>query len=47
MFRPEFARPLNGLPNLPSRQALYHAIDRQGLTDVATGGLGPIADLPS
>lgn len=44
MFRPEFARPLNGLPNLPTRQGLSHAIDRQGITDVSTGGLGPIAD---
>jgi len=44
MFRPEFARPLNGLPNLAVRQGLYHALDRAGITEVVTGGLGPTAD---
>ena len=44
MLRPEYAKPVNGLPNLPTRQGLYHAIDRQGITDVVTGGFGPIAD---
>lgn len=44
MLRPEYARPLNGLPNLTVRQALSHAIDRQGIADAATGGLGLPAD---
>ena len=44
MLRPEYAKPANGLPVLAVRQALYQAIDRQGITDVITGGLGPIAD---
>jgi len=26
------------------RQGLYHAIDRQSITDVVTGGLGPVSD---
>jgi len=43
-FRPEFARPTNGLTNLQVRQALYHAIDRATLADVATSGLSPVAD---
>ena len=36
--------PLNGLPNVTVRQALSHAIDRQGIADAATGGLGLPAD---
>jgi peptide/nickel transport system substrate-binding protein len=44
MMRPEYARPANGLPNVMVRQALYHAIDRQGIADAATGGLGLPAD---
>jgi peptide/nickel transport system substrate-binding protein len=44
MMRPEYARPLNGLPNVTVRQGLYHAIDRQGMADAATGGLGLPAD---
>lgn len=44
MFRPEFARPLNGLPNLAVRQGLSHALDRAGIAEVATGGLGPPSD---
>jgi peptide/nickel transport system substrate-binding protein len=44
MMRPEYARPANGLPNTTVRQALYHAIDRQGIADAATGGLGLAAD---
>ena len=44
MIRPEYARPVNGLPQLAVRQALMHGIDRQALTEVVTGGLGPIAD---
>lgn len=43
-FRPEYALPRNGLPNRTVRQALYHAIDRQTLTDVLNQGLAPIAD---
>jgi peptide/nickel transport system substrate-binding protein len=42
--RPEYARPSNGLTNRPVRHALYHAIDRQMLTDVMTQGLAPYAD---
>jgi peptide/nickel transport system substrate-binding protein len=44
MMRPEFAKPANGLPVREVRQGLYHAIDRQAITDVVTGGLGPISD---
>jgi peptide/nickel transport system substrate-binding protein len=43
-FRPELARPRNGLTNLAVRQGLYQAIDRQALIDVASHGLSPIAD---
>jgi len=43
-FRPEVARPREGLTNLTVRRALYHAIDRQAMTEVATLGLGPVAD---
>jgi peptide/nickel transport system substrate-binding protein len=44
MMRTEFARPVNGLPDVVVRRALSHAIDRQALTELATGGLGPAAD---
>lgn len=44
MMRPEYAKPANGLPTLVVRQGLYHAIDRASITEVTTGGLGPIAD---
>lgn len=44
MMRPEFAKPVNGLPNLLVRRALSHANDRQALSELATGGLGPVAD---
>ena len=44
MMRPEFAKPLNGLPDVLVRRALSHAIDRRALTELATGGLGPPAD---
>jgi peptide/nickel transport system substrate-binding protein len=44
MMRTEFARPVNGLPNVLVRRALSHAIDRMALSEVATGGLGPPAD---
>ncbi len=43
-FRPEYAQPRNGLPVRAVRQALYHAIDRQTLSDVLNQGLAPIAD---
>lgn len=43
-YRPQYARPRNGLPNLQVRQAMYQATDRQALTDVVIGGLGPVAD---
>src|SRR5439155_13470657 len=44
-YRPDIARPRNGLAtNVPLRQGLYHAIDRQTLTDVGTVGLAPAAD---
>jgi peptide/nickel transport system substrate-binding protein len=43
-FRPEVARPREGLTNLTVRQALYHAIDRKTLIDVVTHGLAPVAD---
>jgi peptide/nickel transport system substrate-binding protein len=42
--RPEVARPTGGLTNLTVRQALYHAIDRKTLAEVATHGLAPVAD---
>ena len=44
MTRPEFAIPVNGLPNVLVRRALSSAIDRQAISEVATGGLGPPAD---
>jgi peptide/nickel transport system substrate-binding protein len=43
-FRPELARPVNGLPVLAVRKGLHQAIDRQKLTDVITHGYGPVAD---
>ncbi len=42
--RPEYARPRNGLTNRTVRQALYHAVDRHGLTEVVTSGVSPVAD---
>lgn len=44
MIRPEYARPVNGMPQAAVRQAMMHAIDRQALADVITLGLGPVAD---
>lgn len=41
-YRPEYARPPNGLTNLAVRQAFYHAIDRQTLAEAM--GIGPAAD---
>ncbi len=43
-FKPEFARPANGLTNRDVRQALTHAIDRVALNDAVTQGLSPLAD---
>ena len=43
-FRPETARPTNGLTSLAVRQALLHAIDREEIASVMTGGMGPVAD---
>jgi peptide/nickel transport system substrate-binding protein len=43
-FRPDYARPRSGLPNLPVRQALYHAINREAINMVVTQGLVPVAD---
>lgn len=43
-FRPEYARPRNGMSVLAVRQALYHAIDRQTMAETMTHGLGPAAD---
>lgn len=43
-FRPQYAQPRNGLTVLPVRQAVYHAIDRQALSDSLTQGLAPPAD---
>lgn len=42
--RSENARPADALPSTPVRQALYSAIDRQTLTDVAMLGLSTAAD---
>jgi peptide/nickel transport system substrate-binding protein len=43
-FRPDYARPRNGLPLLPVRQGLYHAIDREAINQAVTQGLVPVAD---
>lgn len=43
-YRPELARPTNGLTNRLVRQAFLHATNRQALADVMTGGESPIAD---
>jgi peptide/nickel transport system substrate-binding protein len=43
-YRPEFARPQNGLTNLTVRRALYHAVDRAALAEVVGQGLAPAAD---
>jgi peptide/nickel transport system substrate-binding protein len=44
MLRPEYAKPTNGFTNVLVRQGLYHAVDRAGISEVASGGLGPLAD---
>ena len=43
-YRPEYARPRNGVSLLPVRKALYHAVDRNTLAEVMTHGLSPGAD---
>jgi peptide/nickel transport system substrate-binding protein len=43
-FRPEFARPRNGLIERPVRQALFHALDRKSLVEAVAHGLTPVAD---
>jgi peptide/nickel transport system substrate-binding protein len=42
--RPEYARPTDGITIRQVRQALFHAIDRATLVEVATHGLAPPAD---
>jgi len=43
-FRPERARPTNGLINLRVRQAMYQAIDRDAMAAVITARMAPRAD---
>jgi len=43
-YRPEYARPQNGVTNRTVRQALYQAIDRPVMAQVITEGLSPVAD---
>ncbi len=43
-YRPDVARPREGFTNRAVRQAFYHAIDRQTLTDIMNRGLAPVAD---
>ncbi|MBM2809517.1 MAG: hypothetical protein HW416_276 [Chloroflexi bacterium] len=43
-LRPDLARPPNGLPVRDVREALYRAIDRDGLAEIITRGLAPVAD---
>jgi peptide/nickel transport system substrate-binding protein len=43
-YRPEYARPPGALASRSVRQALYHAIDRAALAQVAMEGLAPVAD---
>ena len=38
------AKPANGFPMRAVRQAFYHALDRQGLTEVMTHGQAPAVD---
>ena len=42
--RPEFAQPSNGLTERTVRQALYHGLDLQTISDVITEGFGTPAD---
>ena len=45
-YRPELAFPRQFGPaqSATVRQGLYHALDRQAIAEVVTGGLGPVAD---
>lgn len=43
-FRPDVARPTDGLTRLAVRQAFYQSIDRKLLSDLFAGGVGPPAD---
>jgi peptide/nickel transport system substrate-binding protein len=43
-YRPELARPVNGLRDRTVRQAFYQAINREELSEVMTLGLGAVAD---
>jgi peptide/nickel transport system substrate-binding protein len=43
-FRPEYASPVHGFTQRSVRRGLYHAIDRQSMTDALTQGLAPAAD---
>jgi len=42
--QPAIAKPRNGLTQRPVRQALYHALDRDMLSQATTQGLSPAAD---
>ena len=44
MVRLDYAKPVNGMPQLAVRQAMVHGIDKAALTGVVTNGLGPVAD---
>ncbi len=41
---PAIARPSNGFPMRSVRQAFFHALDRQGLSEVMTHGYAPVVD---
>jgi peptide/nickel transport system substrate-binding protein len=43
-FRPAFAQPRNGAPQLAVRRALYHGIDRAAVAEASSNGLAPPAD---
>ncbi len=43
-YRPDVARPRNGLTNRTVRQALYQGIDRQAMVEAVMHGIAPIAD---
>ncbi len=43
-YRPETARPVNGARNRMVREALYRGLDRNGLNEVGSSGLGALAD---
>jgi peptide/nickel transport system substrate-binding protein len=43
-FRPAFAQPRNGAPQLAVRRALYHGIDRVAVAEASSNGLAPPAD---